>query len=302
MNGLERAERDFQQYGLPMIQKEFPEDEPLIAAGLVGEGSECYGFDDEISLDHDVAPGFCLWISDETDERIGERLRASYDRLRSLMGYGTRVLHPDRRGVFTVSSFYRRMTGFPDVPPTLTDWLRIPEHALSVATNGKIFRDPEGRFSAVRSRLAYYPEDVRLKKIAGHGALCAQSGQYNLARCLRRGEKEAAALARNEFVTHAIPLVCALNFTYTPYYKWQFRVLRSLPILPQSAEELGEILSAPVDGALPETVDRFCSTLVAEMKKQGLTDSDEVYLEAHTAGILEHLSSPELSSLHPMDF
>jgi hypothetical protein len=53
MNGLQLAEQYFNRFGAPMIEEKFPEYRSRIAAGLVGDGSECFGFDDEISRDHD---------------------------------------------------------------------------------------------------------------------------------------------------------------------------------------------------------------------------------------------------------
>ena len=49
MNGLELAEQYYEEYGRPLIAEHFPAHQGRIAAGLVGEGSECLGFDDELS-------------------------------------------------------------------------------------------------------------------------------------------------------------------------------------------------------------------------------------------------------------
>ena len=63
MKGLDIAYRYYKEYGEEMIRSLFSEHEDRIAVGLVGEGSECLGFDDELSHDHDFEPGFCLWIT-----------------------------------------------------------------------------------------------------------------------------------------------------------------------------------------------------------------------------------------------
>ena len=56
MNGLELSKAYFDAYGLPMLRERFPRLLPLLAAGLTGSGSECWGYDDEWSRDHDFEP------------------------------------------------------------------------------------------------------------------------------------------------------------------------------------------------------------------------------------------------------
>ncbi len=46
MKGLELCERYFNEVGALMIDKKFGDYRDRIAAGLVGDGSECFGFDD----------------------------------------------------------------------------------------------------------------------------------------------------------------------------------------------------------------------------------------------------------------
>lgn len=58
MKHLEICRRYFDTLGRPMIERNFPRLVGRYAAGMVGEGSGCFGFDDEISRDHDFGPGF----------------------------------------------------------------------------------------------------------------------------------------------------------------------------------------------------------------------------------------------------
>ena len=77
MKGLEIARAYYEEYGEPMLRERFPALMPFVAAGLTGSGSECWGFDDEVSRDHDFEPGFCLFLpgEDVVDRRTAFDMR-----------------------------------------------------------------------------------------------------------------------------------------------------------------------------------------------------------------------------------
>lgn len=62
MTGMEISRIFYARYVQPMLERDFASERHLIAVGLAGQGSECLGFDDELSRDHDFGPGVCLWI------------------------------------------------------------------------------------------------------------------------------------------------------------------------------------------------------------------------------------------------
>ena len=81
MKGLELARAYWEELGRPAYEKNCPEVLEKASVGLVGEGSECFGFDDEISRDHDWGPGFIVLVAKETYDTIGNRLAAAYEAL-----------------------------------------------------------------------------------------------------------------------------------------------------------------------------------------------------------------------------
>ena len=58
MKGLELSRSYFEEFGRPMLESQFPDLIPFLAAGLFGSGSECFGFDDLLSQDHDLSRVF----------------------------------------------------------------------------------------------------------------------------------------------------------------------------------------------------------------------------------------------------
>ena len=63
----------------PMLEKQFSGYLDKIAVGLVGEGSDCFGFDDRYSMDHDWGADVCLWLTEETWNAVGEALEQAYE-------------------------------------------------------------------------------------------------------------------------------------------------------------------------------------------------------------------------------
>lgn len=293
-NGMELCESFYQEYGVPMIRSKFPMYEKLIAAGLVGEGSECFGFDDEISRDHDFGPGFCLWLTDQVYDEIGEALQAEYDRLPdTYMGVTrfTTAKAQKRVGVFRIGEFYERLIGLADVPTTQNQWLFLEDYQLAAATNGKVFRDDLGEFTRIRKGiLNYYPEEVRIRKIAREAALMAQSGQYNYNRMFGRGEKVTADIALAEFLKHTMSMAYLLNFRYAPFYKWMHRGMQDMKLLPKLRDILTALVELPNgDERIPDMIELIVAMIITEMKKQGLTSGEDNYLDHHTDQILHSI-------------
>ena len=186
MRGLEVSRAHWTDVVAPALSARFPSLLPRITAGLVGEGSECFGFDDDLSLDHDFDPSPCLWLSDSDFASHGGSLVALLESLPSPPR--SELLTPEghgRRGVHATGAFYCRFLGLPRAPRTLDEWRAAPEAGLAAATNGEVFGDPAGAFSATRDELlAFYPEDLRLARLACRLHAAGQSGQYNWGRNL----------------------------------------------------------------------------------------------------------------------
>ncbi len=302
MKGLDLARGYYEDVVRPAVSLKFGERFSRMAFGLVGEGSECYGFDDEISQDHDFGPRVQIWLTAEDYAAFGEALQAFLATVsKDYAGYrGVNVSQygEGREGVFTVGGFYSRFIGLTRAPESIAEWRRLPEVNLSIATNGAVFFDGPGAFSALRQRLLdFYPEPLRLKKMAARCMKMAQSGQYNFSRCLRRGERVGASLAAAEFIQTAGSMLFLMNRRYCPFYKWMHRGLRELPLLGAQAAPLLEQIAVGDDWTKAQKIEELSALIIEELRKEGLTNSRSDFLLDHGPELQAHVTDEGLRRL-----
>ncbi len=287
--GLELSRAFYEEYGKAMLA-DFPALSPMIAVGLVGSGSECFGYDDALSRDHDFEPGFCLFLpgEDKIDRSDAFKLERAYAKL-------PKEFHG-------ISEFYDSKVGSPTGDLPLAAWLSISENYLLEATNGELFADPYGEFTLIRKKLSHYPADVRKKKLAGSLLLMAQSGQYNYLRCVGHGEPGGAALAVYEFVNHAMHAMFLLSDQYLPYYKWRFRALRSIEQFAPFADTMEFLLQSDNDADMAkikaDAIENIALAVIEELQNQNLTSAICGDLEKHAYSVNDKIEAPDLRNLH----
>ncbi|MCF0115309.1 MAG: DUF4037 domain-containing protein, partial [Erysipelotrichaceae bacterium] len=243
LSGLELAEQYYEVYGQSLL-KDYPID---YAIGLCGEGSECLGYDDEYSTDHDFGPAFCMYLKKEDYIKYGKELQDKYDQLPDrFLNYPKRNTTQEgihRFGVLCYEDWLYRYLGMNHLPETNEEWLSIKEDGLLNLTNGKLFTD-SGFMSEMRSYLAYYPDKVLLKLITNEVGRVAQSGQYNYPRALKRNDTKMAYMCLNEFIQSVIHLSYLLNKQYMPYYKWAMKGMEYFTVLPDLSFKIEQLLTS----------------------------------------------------------
>ena len=248
-NNLELSRKFYEEHGKNMIHNLFPEYESRIAVGMAGEGSDCYGFDDIISTDHDYAVGFCMWLTKEDMDAIGSELQEAYEKLileHSKSDFSNTRLEI-RRGVFEIEEFYslknkkvceqekegicnqehRRIsnkeTDISYSSEKYKNYLQdSQEYRLSEMVNGEVFKDDLGLFTEKRNELLkYYPEDLWRRKLANYLHEFSQYGQSNYARMMARQDYLTANLCISKAIESAMDIAYVLIKEYAPYYKWK---------------------------------------------------------------------------------
>ena len=302
LKGLEISRLYYETYGKPMLEAKYSEYVDRIAVGLCGEGSECLGYDDRASWDHDFGPGFCLWLTEDDYKEIGPALQADYDALpKELPGIPPRKTMDTgagRVGVFSMDRFFRKYVGVADVPvsgesntldgTSLRFWQNINREYLKTVTNGQVFADPLGEFTARRNRFSRYPEAVRLQKLAQRLGEMAQTGQYNYPRMVKRGDMGAAFMCLAGFVDATVDGAYLLNSIYPPFYKWKFRGMNEFSSLGDLGTLIEEMLGKQdMPDQVAEIIERICGRFVEELNLQGLSSSPENFLDAQKAEVMK---------------
>lgn len=308
MTGLEMSKSYFNDYGKEMLNNEFPDIMKYLSVGLVGSGSECLGYDDEISSDHDFEPGFCIFIPDESiiDRKTEFMLERAYSRLpKEYMGKKRANIAPvggTRHGIIRTRDFIKEKTGTDDGILTIKEWISIPEQSLIEVTNGEIFFDNYGEMSKLRENLSYYPEDIRKKKLASSLLIMAQAGQYNYSRIVNHGERASAQLSVFEFVNACINVIFLLNRKYKPYYKWTFKALNNLDILSINSPLLEYLITTDNTDEMYEekyrVIEGISSDIIDELINQGLSKAICGDLEKHAYSVNDMIEDNEIRNMH----
>ena len=306
---ISNSRRFYENQVAPMIRKEFQQYEDRIAVGLSGEGSDCFGYDDGISRDHDFGTGVCLWLTDEDMALFGKELDKAYnDLIDRQPGNNLTVRLRERRGVMTIHDFYSKILGINCDVKTLSlseeEWQKLDHSCLATATNGEVFRDDTGAFTAYRNMLlSYYPDRIWKIRIINELHAFSAALQVNYARCMSRDDRVAAGLCRLHGIESAMQLFFLLKRQYPPYYKWTYRRLTELDEEGRISKWIRELSETNGDPEVWEgrkyspkylnlsdpvvlLSERIAEEIVKMLQKHDLIQSSDPYLEKHVDTII----------------
>lgn len=297
--GLSLCKEYYETHGKQMIETKFSHVYPYMAIGLVGLGSQCLGYDDHISIDHDYGPNFCIFLPRDIYELYGKEIQQSYDSLPITFNGYTRTISKQgsgRDGVICIEDFIYSFIGTNDL--NNINYFLFNEMNLLNIVNGELWVDNLGMFTSIRKQLAYYPDDIRYKKLTKSLALIAQAGQYNYNRCVQRKDIIASTLALNEFINETLSCIYLLNKVYKPFYKWSHYGLSALPLLSNISKKLELLLS---ENNKKDMIEDICIEIANELQRQKLTSHNDPFLQTHVEEIMNLIQDKKIRNMHVLE-
>lgn len=301
--GQELSRLFFEAYGQEQLKDLFPEDYENMTIGLVGSGSDCLGYDDQTSYDHDQGPDFCIWLTEEQDARIGEKVREFYRSLPTqYKGYQRKTTQRalGRRGVRSAKEFYEKHLGtaeYEKIP-----WGLVPDYSLLNAANGVLFKTGNAEFDSMRQKLQMgFPQPIQYLKLAEDMGRFSQTGQYNFGRMLRRGDRITADQMLLESLRHLYKMVHHMENQFAPHDKWLYRSFLNLAQgteLPAYVTKLHSTLKLSDEEALSEVerlMEELGSYLAQELYRRNFISDITSYLDYHTPELQKKAEYAELS-------
>jgi hypothetical protein len=259
LRGIELSRRFYADLVGPWLRDAFPD--LRHAAALIGYGSELLGFDDAMSQDHNWGPRVLIFVSETDFERSARDVVDAFTRVMPAefvgapMGFANRP-HPSpasagalgdiRHGleVWTLATHLKGALGIAlDEPRDGLGWLGLSEQRLLTVTAGAVFADDDGRLTALRERLAWFPLDVQLYKLACQWRRIAEEMAF-VGRAGRAGDELGSRVIAARLVRDVMRMAFLIERRYAPYPKWFGSAFARLPC----AAELGPILQRALAG------------------------------------------------------
>lgn len=210
------------------------------AAARIGTGSDVLGLDTRRSTDHG-------W---------GEQVVVFGDAAVDLAGVT----------VTTVAAFAVDHVGFDATAGVTTvDWLATPQQKLLEVTAGRVFHDGVGELTAMRARLARYPDDVWLYALACQWMRIGQEEAF-VGRALDVGDALGHRVLVGRLVRDVMRLAFLVERTYAPYSKWLGSAFARL----DAAGDVGPLLERATDGD-SESLVLACAAMGERCNALGVT-------------------------------
>lgn len=228
VKGLKIAKDFFLNWGLPFLEKEFPDLIGRIAAGRFG-GSDVIGGDDWISRDHNWGPQFSLFLSAGDYHKYAEVLSDKMNRNAPAKWQGYRVDGAGDKNVLVenVPHWIEGGIGFTALPQSDRDWgiivrrrelggsVEARESALYFFKHGALWLDNNKEFAQWRKALERYPEEVWFARLGEECFRLWQYGEYNfIQRIAKRGDPIAISMCLGKFAEGVMRIILLLEVAH----------------------------------------------------------------------------------------